>query len=600
MDAEIDAQFAAIADDVLAWKLRGAACWQAVGAAAAAAALLLSSSGAQPASSVLDLLIRLSLTYATTLLVLLAQRRVLAARDVPPVRLPLPRWLLGGGGKGGNNASSSSTTAASWPALFASRCVLRTRGLPHVVAALVLYGAYALSGAVGVALLSGSGSGIGGNNDPHHPLFHLAYGALLGLFFAVGHLLGCRNVVSYPSLDLRRWPRLRRRARAAARSALVGASAALAVALPLHHRFFAAAGAAGFPSTLDAIRAWRAALFISLAWLAGAHSLDVVFGEPLQFAGGDASATAGDEAASRASAAENQEKRQRPHPQSSFSSSVSVAPTALLAALRHPDPIVQDWAMRDLCLGVAERGGPRRRAIFADATGATGWLPATAACLAEVRRACYVLTGGTYADVESGAAAKKKNDGSAKNAATTALARASAAAAGAAGGATPAADVAAWHLRAYTPRLSWAARALASLCAASLREDGYGVALETGTLGESLVALLALEAALEARRRAVAAVGGVGGGIGGSSSASAALGVGGGHQREVLMDAAAEALLDAVRGGVYRVAAAFGDAIAPVVAAAAAEAAAQEVLPPPLRSVGEASARMRRYLDGEV
>jgi len=642
MDTQIDAQFAAIAADVLAWKLAGAALWQALGACAGAALLFAPAPSTLPArvspSSLALSLARLLAAYATTLLVLCAQRRVLAARDVPPVRLPWP-----------------SSSSAAWAALAVARLGLRTRRAADVVAALGLYGAYALSGATCVLLLGGHPSGGGGGGDgggggggggggtwslldgsgggggegggkggggseggggeggggggPAFSFFwwRLLYGSVLGLWFAAGHLLGCRNVVSYPTIDRLRWPRMRRRARAAARSALVGSAGAVALALALWQLLpplsataavTAAATSAGVAPfdpghhhslrLRDVLSAWRAALACALAWLAGAHALDVVFGEPLQFAGGDARATAGDDAAAAAlSAAAAAADGRGSLDAAAAASSPLVAPTALLAALRHRDPIVQDWAMRDLCRA-AEAGGPRRRALFSDATGATGWAPASAACLAELRRACDTLSwaGG---DGDGGG-----GDGKGKLA--VGLMRASAAAAGAAGGPTPAADAGAWHLRAHAPRLSWAARALAALLAASLHEDAYGVALDSGSLAEGCLALLALEAALLARRRAVAAASGGGGGRGGGRGGG---GGGGADASCFLLDSAAESLLDAVQGGLYRVAGAFGGALVPVVAQRAAAAAAEgdcAALPPPL-SGGEAAARLQRYLD---
>jgi hypothetical protein len=627
MDTQIDAQFAAIADDVLAWKLRGAACWHTAGTAAAAAAtlLLLPPTPLSPSSSLSSLptlLASLVATYATTVLVLRAQRNVLAARDVPPVRLPLPGLLaplLGGGGGGGGKAASSAS-ASTWPALFASRCVLRTRRPADVLAALALYGAYALSGAVGVGLLSGGGGGgaaAWGDPHPHphpHPsLFPCLYGLVLGLLSAAGHLLGCRNVVSYPSVDLRRWPRLRRRARAAARSALAASAAALPPSLALWGWWAGASASLPLLGGLSLellLRAWRAALTTSLAWHAGAHALDVVWGEPLQFCGGDAGARAGDDAESRAAAAvaaitSSSSSSSSRAMAAAASAAASCQPTALLAALRHPDPVVQDWAMRDLCLGVAERGGARRRALFADATGATGWRPVTAACLAEVWHACSLLaedasSGGVF-EYGSGVASSPKKGA----AAAAAAARRVSAAAGAAGGPSALADLAGWHLRAYTPRLAWAARALAALCAASRTEDTYGLALlpspddewagatkaasaaasaaaSSTPLGEAVVALLALEAGLDAHRRAVAMRGGAAGAI-------------------VLADAAADSLADGVRGALYRVCAAFsasprgdrGEALLSLVAR-------QRPVPAPLRSSAEAARRLRRYLDGEV
>lgn len=93
---------------------------------------------------------------------------------------------------------------------------------------------------------------------------------------------------------------------AAARSALVLPTfAAVAAAAPL---LLAAVSYRGAPPPLALVlAAWRAGVLCAFAWTAGAHVLEVVFTEPVAFADG-----------------------------------ASPDPTrALLAGLRHPDPLVQ-------------------------------------------------------------------------------------------------------------------------------------------------------------------------------------------------------------------------------------------------------------------
>jgi hypothetical protein len=141
--------------DLIAWKFAGAAAWHtALFGLGAAAWHLAAAPGSGLPWRLLSFsgLLQLAALYLTSLGVLYAQRRLLAAADVPPVHLP----ALG---------------------LFASRCVLRTRKLPGLVDALLLYAACAASGVVGVATLAGgavNSKGVAGG------LFWLLCGTLGG------------------------------------------------------------------------------------------------------------------------------------------------------------------------------------------------------------------------------------------------------------------------------------------------------------------------------------------------------------------------------------------------------------------------------------
>lgn len=123
-------------DEILLWKLGGAAAWHAglfaIGALAwhvVAWPTGSSPPGAPGASSSLLTCFHLLVLYMTTLLVLYYQRRVLSAIDVPPLKVP----QLG-------------LTHSSWVALFISRCVVRTYKLADVVDAALFYAACMLSG----------------------------------------------------------------------------------------------------------------------------------------------------------------------------------------------------------------------------------------------------------------------------------------------------------------------------------------------------------------------------------------------------------------------------------------------------------------------
>lgn len=128
--------------DVVAWKFAGAACWHAALFALGASLWHLAAIPGSPlpwrALSPAAVL-HCAALYATSLLVLYAQRRLLSSSDVPPVHAP----RLG-------------LTARTWAGLAAARCVLRDRRAAGAGAALLLYGAAALSGAVGVAALAGN------------------------------------------------------------------------------------------------------------------------------------------------------------------------------------------------------------------------------------------------------------------------------------------------------------------------------------------------------------------------------------------------------------------------------------------------------------
>ncbi|KAI8475411.1 MAG: hypothetical protein J3K34DRAFT_484678 [Monoraphidium minutum] len=528
-------------NDLVAWKFIGAASWHtglfslgsAVWHLAAAPRSTLPGGLLSPAAWLAG-----AALYATSLLVLYAQRRLLSSSDVPPVHAP----RLG-------------LTAATWAGLAAARCALRGRRAADAAAAAALYGAAALSGAAGVAgLAGGAAEGVRGGTR-----WLLGYGACLGLLYAVIYLISAGNVLCYPVVQRHRYFRVKQRLRAAARSALILPTLAAAAALVLPPLLPAPLRAAP-PAAGLAAAAWRAGVLCAFVWACGAHVLEVVFTEPVAFAAdGDSDPT-------------------RP----------------LLAALRHPDPLVQDWALADLA-SVAEaapgRGG-RLAALFADETGANGWGPLVSYCLLELSDLSAVLA------AAAAPPAAPPGKGGAPPAGVRWNAGAARGGRGGGGGGGPSREqlLAAWHLRGRYYRTVWCLRALSGLAAASLRLDCFGVAqLCSPGLGDASAGLLGAAGALQAHVRAaaaaapppparrpsgsgggtasaaglpallgrllrLAAAGAAGGGGGGGGPGGAAGGV----------DPAALGLLDASKTAVYRVTTTFGPVLRGVVREAGA------------------------------
>lgn len=194
--------------ELLAWKLAGAAAWHTALFLLAAIAWHVAAAPGSPLLSrgLLSFagLARLLLFYATTLAVLLAQRRLLATGDAPPVHAP--RLGLTARGAGG---------------LFVSRCLLRGRTAADAAALAALYAAAALSGAVGVAAgaaaLTPPSSGSGGRNSSGSGSgsgWLAAYGASLGLAYAALYLFRAKNVLAHPIAPRPRYFRVKGRARA--------------------------------------------------------------------------------------------------------------------------------------------------------------------------------------------------------------------------------------------------------------------------------------------------------------------------------------------------------------------------------------------------
>lgn len=134
------ADFNAFVDDVMLWKLAGAAAWST--AACLAGLVLHALSWPPPASGVFS--VASCMLILSVLLVVYCQRRNMAAMDVPPLHvqalgLPHSAWL---------------------PRLF-SRCLLRTRKAPDVANAALMYAACAASGCIGVW-------GLGAPSKPEH------------------------------------------------------------------------------------------------------------------------------------------------------------------------------------------------------------------------------------------------------------------------------------------------------------------------------------------------------------------------------------------------------------------------------------------------
>jgi hypothetical protein len=140
-------------EELIAWKFIGAAVWHSALFGLATAAWHLA---AAPGSLLPWRLLSLSglaaaaTLYVTSLAVIWSQRRLLAARDVPPVLAP----RLG-------------LMPHTWGGLFVARCLLRARSLASILDAAALYAAAATSGALSVAALAGaSAGGLPGRRGP--------------------------------------------------------------------------------------------------------------------------------------------------------------------------------------------------------------------------------------------------------------------------------------------------------------------------------------------------------------------------------------------------------------------------------------------------
>ncbi|GBF92322.1 hypothetical protein Rsub_05524 [Raphidocelis subcapitata] len=517
--------------ELVTWKFVGAAVWH-TGTFALGAALwhLAAAPGSQLPRRALSPagVLAAAALYATSLLVLAAQRRLLSSTDVPPVHAP----RLGLHGRG-------------WPSLLAARCCLRGRTARAALEALALYAACALSGAVGVRGLAGGGKG-GGS-----PSWLLWYGVALGLAYAVGYLVRAKNVLSYPIVQRPRYYRVKQRLRAAARSAVALPTAALAAALAapaLLPPSWRGGGPPPLPGLAAAAAAWRAGALCAFVWTMAAHVLEVVFTEPVAFGGEGA----------------------------------PDATRALLAALRHPDPLIQDWALADLA-AVAE-GAPgaaaRLASVFSDETGATGWVPLVRLCLQEVGDLNAVLSAGRAAPPAAGGAG-----GGAAGVRWNAALRPGGGGGGGAAAAPRREEVLAeWHARSRFYRAAWCLRALSGLAAASLSRDSFGVAqLSSPGLGDAAVGLLSAVAVLTAHVKAAAAASALRRPppaappplapllrLAGGGAAAAAPRAG---LSAAAVDPAAAALLDVAKTAAYRVTTTFGPVLRGPVREAAAAAA---------------------------
>lgn len=505
----------AVIQECSQWKLLGVAAWHLalylLGATVWRAAAAPWSQHFLGLFSFRDWLLSL-LVYACSLAVLYTQRQVLTTLDVPPLYVS----RLGWGGK-------------SWPSLLISRCIIRRRKLRDVADVALFYAACCFSACAGLYLLQPAG-GSSSSKAGVQPL--LVYGSTLGLLYGIGYLIRGKSVLSFPILQRHRYFRIKQRMRALVKSSLVLPSLALGPAAALSALLAPAAamsqqqqqryewgGAAGV------LGLWRAGLLCCYAWAAGGHMLEIVFTERVAMAADD-------------------------DPQ----------PTApLLAALQHTDPIVQDWCLLDLA-AVAE-GAPgarsRRAAIFADETGANGWLPISRYCLAELRDFVAVLAG-ALPSLQGAAAA---GSGVKWNALQLS----------AAGGrpASSAQDAALWHLQARYCRVVACMRALSGLAAAAFTSDRYGVLhFSSPGLGEVLAAQLGVVAVLTAFTRHSSSIP-----VRPASAAArllqritsggSAAGAGGPQQH---VDAAACALLDTAKTCTYRLTNTYGEVLMSVAA----------------------------------
>eukprot|EP00878_Enallax_costatus_P032148 GHUV01035258.1.p1 GENE.GHUV01035258.1~~GHUV01035258.1.p1 ORF type:complete len:337 (+),score=102.80 GHUV01035258.1:564-1574(+) len=203
------------------------------------------------------------------------------------------------------------------------------------------------------------------------------------------------------------------------------------------------------------LAAWRAAVLCVYCWSAGAHVLEVVFTERVAMANDD-------------------------DPQ----------PTAtLISAMKHTDPIVQDWCLMDLAAVAEGAAGCRNRraALFADETGASGWTPLATYCLVELTQFVQVMSSALPSVLGTASSGNGMKWNSLQL--TTTGARS----------ASRQQDLAMWHLQARYTRLCWAMRVISGLTAAAMKQDTYGLLqLSSPNLSDVLAVQLAVVMVLQA------------------------------------------------------------------------------------------------------
>lgn len=245
------------------------------------------------------------------------------------------------------------------------------------------------------------------------------------------------------------------------------------------------------------LAAWRAGLLCVYGWAAGGHVLEVVFTEAVALAADDDPAPTAPVLAALQHKDPVVQVRCVDNTRACRSPAVRAVPTQVLHATspHMPTPALpthhcsQDWVLRDLvCVAEGAAGaGARRAAMFADETGAAGWVPLSRYCLAELADFVAVMAGA----LPSVAGAAASGSGVRWNVLQLT--------AGGARAASQRQDAAMWHLRARHGRLVLCMRVLAGLAAAGLAQDRYGLLqLAQPNLGDVLVALLGVVSVLSA------------------------------------------------------------------------------------------------------
>eukprot|EP00873_Tetraselmis_striata_P015327 jgi/Tetstr1/435591/TSEL_024494.t1 len=436
----------------------------------------------------------------------------------------------------------ATASAASHSSLLALLC--RAGGRLRTLADTARTAAFVLACAVTGALFMGLFPLVKASSHGQAFRYNAATGATLGLVHSLAFIVRGRDVLSFPFIQRRRIFRVKQRMPSAAASAARTSVTAVLVVAALQQAL-----PASFPPVSGdgpLLVLLIGALLLTFAWECLIMLVEVIFTERVDF-----------------------ERQGGSNPLNS-----------LLAALKASNhPLIQEYALHDLCIHAERRGSPSwlREAVFGDEQGTT-WAAVAQPCVTEVNELIAMLAGALQQpqgrDESSSKAAKTGEDGGRTHAKWNSRALdAKLPSLQSKGHAATA-----WHLRSRHRRLELSVRTLTGLVSASLKEDRFGVVqLRSPALGDCVVSLLAALTVLRQyirltcstpSRRSPSVVQGTVmwiSGIGATPAPVGALSL-----QEV--DTAAYSMEDMVRTGVHNLVHAFGDSLQAVVRSHSARA----------------------------
>jgi len=153
----------------------------------------------------------------------------------------------------------------------------------------------------------------------------------------------------------------------------------------------------------------------------------------------------------------------------------------------------------------------RLAALFADDSGASGWVPLVRFCLTELSDMCGVVSAASSSSSSGGGSSGGSSSAAAAGGVRWNVMRLKGGGGGGGGGRAGREEVLGeWYIRGRYYRLSWCLRALAGMTASSLSIDTFGVAqLSSPGLGDAAVGLLAAVVVLQGHVKAAAVSGGI-------------------------------------------------------------------------------------------